>query len=119
MKKHIVIVLLFFVLAILIKLTGIFEGKSIFCIEKEEFKTKIFNCIIIDKYIDSSNHCFKALLLEDLITKKTEKIYIINENSGFYERARVNDTLFKEKNSLDIIINNEKSIHRLKYDCDE
>ena len=119
MRKHIVIVLLIFVLVILIKITGIFDGRSVLCLERDYLYNKRFNSLVIDKYIDSNNHCNKTLLLKDINNNKKENVYFINENSGFYERARVNDTLFKEKNSLDIIINNEKSIHRLKYDCDE
>lgn len=119
MKKHILFILILFSIAVLIKLSGVFESRSVFCLEKDYLYKKGFNSLVIDKYIDSNNHCNKTLLLKDINNNKKENVYFINENSGFYEKARVNDTLFKEKNSLDIIINHEKAIHSLKYDCDE
>jgi hypothetical protein len=87
------------------------------CHEKKEMTNYYFNSIVINKYIDSTQHNYNTLLIKDLTTFKELKIYVVNESSGFYSVVNKGDTIVKAIGSLIVKNKTQKQLDTLKYNC--
>ena len=73
------------------------------CKDKEKALNIEFSGVLIRKYEDKWDHLVKKVEIgsgEDLMKSS----FLENEVSGLFGKIRVGDTLFKRKNSLEVIV---------------
>lgn len=120
MKKIRIIVGLFIIsLLIITSCHWSFKPKKLGCFEKENMLHLDFYGQVIRKFKDYENHNYNALVVEDFNSRKSTKIFFINEKSGSYNLINTEDTLKKNSNSLIIINISQKKELKLFYDCEE
>lgn len=92
------------------------------CHSKQVFIGEDFDGVVVDKFLDKSQHSVPVIVIEnfgDSVDRK--KIDLFNEKSGLYDKLNKNDRIRKLKNSRDILINERGSFIRLgvaDFDCD-
>lgn len=90
------------------------------CIIYNEFLKIKLNGIVLKKYIDSSQHSFPTIEIENLKDYKIEKLNLNLDTSGIYNKISVNDTLSKEtgKDEVFVIKGKEKILlAKIDFGC--
>lgn len=79
-------------------------------------KNKQIRGVVFDKFLDSSNHLTKTINIE-VESSKYYDITVPLEKSGFFESIQIGDSIFKNNNSLIVIIVRRDTIinYTLKY----
>jgi len=119
MKAKVIFPIIVLILIVLFTLTvndSYFFNKAI-CKEKKALYTPKFNGIVVNKFLDSTNHRYQTLLLRDSTSQNILKIYFINEKSKFYLNVKKGDYIRKESGSLIISNMTTGIIDTLKFDC--
>ena len=80
-------------------------------------KNRQISGVVFEKYLDSSNHLVKTINIE-LDNSKHCDITVPLEKSGFFNFIQIGDSIFKDKNSLMIVIVRKDTVinYSLKYD---
>ncbi len=92
-------------------------SKNSRCIIYNEFLKIKLNGIVLKKYIDSSQHSFPTIEIENLKDYKIEKVNLNLDTSGIYNKISVNDTLSKETGKDEVfLIKGEEKILLAKID---
>ena len=79
-------------------------------------KNKQIRGVVFDKFLDSSNHLVKTINIE-IGSSKYYDITVPLEKSGFFESIQIGDSIFKNNNSLIVMIVRRDTIinYTLKY----
>jgi len=84
-----------------------------------KMKNKIYEGLVIEKFIDQKNHNKQTITLK----KENRKFNITwtNELSGFYSKIENGDYLIKEKKELKVTLirQDNTSIHKIDYGCNK
>jgi hypothetical protein len=76
--------------------------------------------VVQKKYIDSSQHSFPTIEIQNLKDFKIKKLNLILDTSGFFDRINLNDTLKKEIGSSEIHVlreNTEELLLKIDFGC--
>ncbi|MEJ8820319.1 hypothetical protein [Lacibacter sp. H407] len=95
-------------------------SKDARCITYKEFQKIKLDGILIKKYIDSSQHSFPTLEVQNLGDSRVEKLNLNLDASGFYDKINLLDTLYKEVGKDEVYIKNngKKIIMKIDFGCD-
>lgn len=119
MRKHLLlIIILIWVVCIVISLNHWnFLTTSIDCHEKKIMEEYEFYGTVSKKYRDLENHGTKTLIINALGKSKNWKLYLLRENSDFYDSVNVNDTISKVRRSIVIKDISKNKEYQLLYNC--
>ena len=90
------------------------------CITYNEFLKIKLNGIVLKKYIDSSQHSYPTIEVENLQDFKIEKLNLDLDTSGIYYKVNIYDTLAKEigEDEIFVIKNKEKILlSKIDFGC--
>lgn len=110
------IVFLFFIFKVII------DSWNSRCDVLEEFKSYKFNGMIVNKYIDSTDHSTKTVIIKNFSTSILDTFTLLDwDTSGFYYKIKINDTLIKDRGSDMISLKNRTGIvnYILDFGCDK
>lgn len=86
---------------------------------KEQYFNTEYKGVVGEKFKDKENHAAKTLIIKGKTEKKVFRKY--RDRSGFYEYARVGDSIYKPKKSLKVkVIREEKeTVFTIDLECDD
>ena len=114
---YFILSLILFVLTFTINWGRLFSDAL--CLEKERIEKIGIYGVVLSKFEDANNHSNNTIVISSLNRKFEQKLYFINEKSGFYEIINVGDTIYKTMGSLEITVNSKTEKYQLDYDCEE
>ena len=91
------------------------------CVTYKEFYSISLHGIIINKYIDSSQHSYNTLEIKDFGNSEVKKILLDFDTTNLFDKIQINDTMYKEinKDSVFVIKNKEKKLLSIvDFACD-
>ena len=104
MKKNLKIILYCCVFVpVLIALINLL-GKNSRCVTYDEFLKLTLNGVVINKYIDSSQHSFETVEIKNLNDSEVNKIILDLDTTDLFDKISVYDTIFKEENKDSVFV---------------
>ena len=103
--------------AILVLAYSYLESSEKHCSGINYYKELSWNGKVTDKYLDSLNHGYQTLLVEEKYG--VNKVYFITDTSKVYHIIQVGDSVDKAQDSLAVYVTTRTSRkrHLLKYIC--
>jgi len=74
------------------------------CHSQRVFSDAGFDGVLIDKFLDKSQHSIPVILIKKTDKDSVEKIGLFNEISGLFNNLSINDTIRKVKQSNTILV---------------
>lgn len=90
------------------------------CDAYDEFLLRSVNGVVFQKYIDSTQHSYKTIIIKNFEFGKIEKIIIDFYISELYNQINVNDTIYKEVHSDSVFKTNKGQkflISKVDFGC--
>jgi hypothetical protein len=90
------------------------------CDTYKDFKKSTFNYLVVNKYIDSTQHSYPTLILKDKNGNQFKDIDLVSDNSSLFDLLSVGDSINKERQTDLVRIKNGKIDTTVKVDlgCD-
>ncbi len=91
------------------------------CNSFKDFKRYKYDYVLINKYLDSTQHSYPTLILQDSQGNKIKNQDLIKDNSGLFDFVNIGDSIKKkEGDSLVNVINNRlDTIIEVDFGCGE
>lgn len=121
MKKYKISFIIIFGFLLFYIIQGIIEEKHAPCDILNQFMNYDFNGIIIDKFIDSTDHSTKTVIIKDFNQDNLDTLKLLDwDGSGVYYKMKLNDTIFKKmgENAIDLSNKTGKFTYILNFGCD-
>lgn len=85
-------------------------------LHRELYFSSIKNGVVIEKYIDYSNHSFETVVIKD--QDKTHRLLLVpDKNDKDFEFLNINDRIQKNSNSFNFTVNKSYKFE-LMIDCE-
>ena len=91
------------------------------CHAEEQFHKKAFDGVVVDKFLDKTQHSVPVILVKNFGDNDPVKINLFLEASGLFEKFNKNDTVRKVSGSQEISIKQNGLYVRFgvaEFDCD-
>ncbi|WP_439474284.1 hypothetical protein [Algoriphagus formosus] len=111
-------VILMLIMIFIITIVVLFNKRtSNICeLHKELYFDSIKNGVVIDKFIDYSNHSFETIVIKD--GDKTYRLLVVpDKNDKDFEFLNINDRIQKHSNSFNFTVNKSYQFE-LMIDCE-
>lgn len=85
-----------------------------------EFISLRLNGVVVQKYIDSSQHSNEVVVIKQFDNLRLQKVIFDLDRKGSFEKIKVHDTLFKEfkNDTIFKIISNQKTfLTKVDFGC--
>ena len=91
------------------------------CDSYKDFKKSAFNYLLVNKYIDSTQHSYPTLILEDKNGNQFKDFDLVSYNSSLFDLLSVGDSINKEKQTDLVRIKNSRidTTVKVDFDCDD
>lgn len=121
MNKYIRIIMVCVVTVVfLIKVVPLMR-KNVRCDALDQFLAMSFKGIVNQKYIDSSQHSYKTVVLYNFEDSVSKKIFFDFDLNDSFDKINVRDTIYKDihNDSIFKLINRQKIfISKIDYGCE-
>jgi hypothetical protein len=90
------------------------------CVKYDEFLLMSFNGVILQKYIDSTQHSYKTIVIKNFGNTKPQELLLDFDRTNTYNMLKIHDTIYKEihNDSLFIVRNNQKRLlSKIDFGC--
>jgi len=74
-------------------------NKNSRCITYDNFLKTSLDGVVVNKYIDSSQHSYPTLEIKNLKNLELNKLNLVLDTTSFYDDVSVSDTIYKELNN--------------------
>lgn len=122
MKKHKISFIIVFGFLLFYIIQGVIEEIHAPCDILNEFMNYDFNGIIIDKFVDSTDHSTKTVIIKNFNQNNLDTLKLLDwDESGVYYKMKLNDTIFKKEGTNTIYLSNKygKSDYILDFGCNK
>lgn len=109
-------------IAFIFSLVGsIKRGNERVCDSYNDFKKSSFKYLVVNKYIDSTEHSYPTLVLEDKNGNKFKDFDLVSYNSRLFDLLSVGDSMNKEMETDLVRIKNNRidTTININFDCDD
>lgn len=91
------------------------------CNSLENFKNYNYDYLILNKYLDSTQHSYPTLVLQDAQGNKFENQDLIVDNSGLFDFLTIGDSIKKKQGTVLVRVKNNKTDTTFEADfgCDK
>lgn len=107
--RKIILPIIAFISFLIVVIPDLFENTR--CNVYDEFLSTAFEGVVVQKFIDSSQHSNKVVTIKDQENSRIQRILFDLEINHAFEKIKINDTLVKEngKDSIFKIKNSKKT----------
>lgn len=86
------------------------------CNRSKDFKGYKYDYLIVNKYLDSTQHSYPTLILQDAKGNKFESQDLIMDNSGLFDFLSIGDSIKKQKGT--VLVNVKNSTTDTTFEAD-
>ena len=120
-KLKIFLYIIFFAIVLRSGIMEIIDSFNANCDTYKTFLQFSYEGIIIQKYIDSNEHSMRTVEIQNFKDSVVQKLTLDFDKTGFFNRIRVGDTIYKKFNSDTVYLSNKgtKDLYIINFGCKE